>query len=189
MGDVTGHDDAAAAAAKRIRPLIERDLHGGISAAKLRRWNVAVQTLLEDRFVAFTCLEIDRVSGEVSILIAGNPAVIVRRDGGRVIEQLAANGMPLGLVDEDEWVAPSPQRVVLSAGDELVCYTDGLTDMVGRRGLRSFGLQRVLSAMDSATYMTPVRSLSDSVRAFADPAREQDDVTVLWIGDARRRAA
>ncbi len=189
MADVTGHGDAAAAAAKRIRPMIERELRGGINGAKLRRLSKAAHDLLEERFVAFTCLEIDLVSGKASVIIAGNPAVIVRRDGGRFTEQLEANGMPLGLVDEDEWVAPSPQCVYLKPGDEFVCYTDGLTDTVGDGGGQRFGLHRVLSALSSDTLLTPVRFLSRCVQSFADRTADQDDLTLLWIGDAHRCAA
>ncbi len=189
VGDVTGHGDSAASAADLIRPLIERELADGVSEAKLRRWSKATYELLEDRFVAMTYLQIDRETGQATIINAGNPPVVVLRRGGESVEYVRANGMPLGLVDQDEWCAPSPQRISLGAGDEIVCFTDGLPDTLGDRSQERFGVNRVVSALSNSQQRSRVQTLSASVSAFADRSAEQDDLTVLWVGDAGRRAA
>lgn len=189
VGDVTGHGADAAATVDAVRPMIERELADGINEETLRRWSRVVHQLFEDRFIAFTCLEINLVTGTVAVWNAGNPAVIIRREGGRGCEQIEADGMPLGLVDDDEWCAPSPQPVDLAPGDEIVCYTDGLTDTVGKRHRRHFGVDRVLSSLVGNRGQTPLKLLRETVAAFADRFAEQDDLTVLWIGDPKLRAA
>ncbi|MFQ5590063.1 MAG: PP2C family protein-serine/threonine phosphatase [Phycisphaerae bacterium] len=189
VGDIAGHGNSAARAVELIRPMIERDLGGTINEATLRRWSKAVGELLPDRFVAMTCIQVDRDTGRATILNAGNPqAIILRRDRDS-IEYVRSNGMPLGLVDEDEWRAPSSQTFTLAAGDELICFTDGLPDTLGVRDRGRFGVDRIVSALSDHAEHSPVQSLRHSVCAFADDSTDQDDVTVLWIGGATRWAA
>jgi sigma-B regulation protein RsbU (phosphoserine phosphatase) len=189
VGDVTGHGEEAARAAEQIRPMIERELEGGVDEARLRRWSKRVYDTLEDRFVAMTCLEIDLFEREAVVAVAGNPAVLIRRADDGSVHQIQADGMPLGLVDEDEWFAPSLRRVSLNDGDEIICFTDGLTDTLGRQDGRRFGLDRVLSVLAAGHRRSPIQTLRASHAAYADPAAEQDDVTVFWIGNPQRKAA
>lgn len=189
IGDVTGHGDSASEAASLVRAAIGRDFHHGFTQAGLRRWNRLIRRLLDERFVAFTSVEVNLNSGSTKIATAGNPSVILRRRAGGPLEQYQSNGMPLGLVDDDEWRAPVFHRVTLQPGDEIICFTDGLTDALGKRNHNRFGMDRVLRTLRADRRHNGARSLSDSVSSFVDRAVEQDDITVLSLSQAACCAA
>lgn len=184
IGDVTGHGDSAAEAAALVSAALRRDLSHGFTRAGLRRWNRLMRQLLDERFVAFTSVEINRYSGSTKIATAGNPSVILRRQASGLLERYQSNGMPLGLVDDNEWQAPLFHRVTLQPGDEIICFTDGLTDALGKRNHKRFGMDRALRTLAADRCHNGARALSDSVRSFVDRNVEQDDITVLSLSQA-----
>ena len=189
VGDVAGHGDEVAGHAERARRLIQPDLAGPIDEATLRRWNRRVFDALEDRFVAFTLLDLDIQTGCVSLLCGGNPGVVVLRADRPNPDWRCIGGMPLGLVDDSEWQPAVPVRFNVRPADAIVCFTDGLPDSLGGPDHQRYGLPRVLSTLARSRRRDPLPMLRRSIESFADPRAEQDDVTVLWAGDARRRAA
>ena len=67
---------------------------------------------------------LDPASGSLRFTNAGhNPGLIVRADGE--VEQLAATGMPIGLLPDAVFDAGEAS---LGAGDTLILYTDGITE-------------------------------------------------------------
>ena len=82
-----------------------------------------------------------------------------------------------------------PVRFNVRPADAIVCFTDGLPDSLGGPDRQRFGLPRVLSTLARSRRRDPLPMLRRSIESFADPRAEQDDVTVLWAGDVRRRAA
>jgi sigma-B regulation protein RsbU (phosphoserine phosphatase) len=188
VGDATGHGEKAAAVAADVRRLIERDAGLEVSAELLRNWNREVDALHPDRFACLTYVEIDAATRQAVIANAGNPAVMIVRGRRGQVEQLQATGMPVGLVEDDFWVAPTFVRVELDAADSIVCFTDGLPDLLGPLEQR-FGMERVLTSITRADDKSPIRSLGDSVTSFADRSAEQDDLTILCIERSDRRAA
>lgn len=200
LGDVTGHGEKAAAAARDAQAIIERGADGPISADTLQSWGEQFDALHPDRFVCLTYVEINFLSGKVTIANAGNPPLIVRRrrdpgqgEYGRSerhagLDEYPSTGMPLGMVESENWIAPDFEQADLSADDQIVCFTDGLPDQEGPTQQR-VGLDRVLSTIAAAGCESTLRSLNALVDAFADRNADQDDVTVVSIAPAARHAA
>ena len=87
--------------------------------------------------------------------------------------------MPLGLLDDSDWLPPTAESTWLGAQDYVVGFTDGLVDCVGRDGNR-FGLRRVCTALHG----TPggvLRALRRGLLGFRSPTAEQDDVSMLVL--------
>ncbi len=189
LGDVTGHDHEAAATARRIRRIIEAGLEGEVDEATLRKWSAALRIIDDDRFLAFSYVEIDVATGCGTIAAAGNPAPIVARDHFGAFESVTPDGMPLGLVDADEWVPPTFRKIKLSIGDSIVCFTDGMTDIRLDDMQSSSGTARVLAALQGTAPQTAVKTLRRNYTAFPASEQQHDDVTVLSVDAVLKRAA
>ncbi len=186
IGDVSGHGEDAAPFANKLRPWIQHHLANHMTVNTLRQWSSKVRRMMPNRFVAFTCIQIDRQNATAEIFAAGNPDLIIRKQDGTTT-CLEANGMPLGLVDDHEWVSPQPQEIQIATQDEIVCFTDGLTDTTNKIDER-FGFNRVLTSITAATNDC-VAAIRSAVRTFAESAIAQDDLTLLRIAPMTRKAA
>ena len=178
LGDVSGHGDAAALAAGLARARIAADLAERVDQHVFRTWNRDLQSLLEDQFVCLTILEFDASTGRLTIANAGNPAVLIRRGDGRV-DSFAGTGPVLGVLSDQEWRPPQFVQTTLSGADQVVCFTDGLTEQINTRQ-ELFGLERVIQLV-SRFCPSPVRMLRRSMRAFARSVGLRDDLTVLAL--------
>jgi serine phosphatase RsbU (regulator of sigma subunit) len=92
-----------------------------------------------------------------------NPQFILRAAGG--IEQLGSTGMPIALYSGHGY---RDARVLLSAGDLLFFYTDGLVETENERG-EMFGaerLQQILSAQQSQGIDGVLHNVEEDVMAF-----------------------
>jgi sigma-B regulation protein RsbU (phosphoserine phosphatase) len=109
---------------------------------------------------------------------AGHETPLVRRRGG-TFEALAPTGIVLGAVRDQEYGEAS---VVLSAGDGLLLYTDGLTEArpAGGDFLDVEGLQGILERLRDCPPREMARALLAAVRAYAGGSLS-DDTAVLWI--------
>jgi serine phosphatase RsbU (regulator of sigma subunit) len=123
---------------------------------------------------------VDPDGPSVAFANAGHPSPLLFRDG-EVIE-LAASGGMLGVTDEWAW----PQRTVdLQAGDVLVAYTDGLTEVLNFDD-EAFGQHRVEQAVAEAIDQgLDSYSLIGHVlwhhRNFAGLQTRSDDLTIVAI--------
>lgn len=93
--------------------------------------------------------------------------------GGKFLPQAAC--MPVGVFDDAAFVDES---VVLSAGESLFLYTDGVTEAMNVRG-ECFGEERLLSLFTSST--PAISEVLSAVQTYADGAEQSDDITLLKI--------
>jgi sigma-B regulation protein RsbU (phosphoserine phosphatase) len=110
-------------------------------------------------------------TGKVRYVDAGHGlTLVVRADGSH--EHLATTDLPLGITDEWRW---SEREVVLGPGDLLLCFSDGLFDLLG-------GTPDVLDVIADLGRAHPRPSdLVTAVRRIAAQTLPLDDVTVLAI--------
>jgi serine phosphatase RsbU (regulator of sigma subunit) len=107
-----------------------------------------------------------------------NPGILRRADGTVIL--LKDGGTALGLFEDSAF---EERALGLMAGDVIVLYTDGVTDMVGR-DQTMFELPRLIKlvhdhAHESAqAIMGAIRTALDG---FADPAEPVDDVTLVVV--------
>ena len=113
----------------------------------------------------------DPATGRIRYVDAGHGlTLVVRADGSN--EHLATSDLPLGITDEWTW---NEQQVDLAPGDQLVCFSDGLFDLLG-------GTTDVLDVIAGIARRHPrPAELIEIIRAMADGAVPMDDVTVLAI--------
>jgi serine phosphatase RsbU (regulator of sigma subunit) len=128
IGDVCGKGEDAAAVTAAARHGIRTIAYWNSDPAEvLRQANeLLLSQEYDGRFVT-ACAALLRWEGkELKVVIggAGHPAPIVVRQDGRV-QMLAGGGMPLGIFPDSE---ASQEEVMLTQGDVLFLYTDGITE-------------------------------------------------------------
>jgi len=122
---------------------------------------------------------LDPSNGRTRYVNAGhNPPLLVKADGR--VEQLDAGGTVLGLFDDAQYVEGF---VVLSPGDSLVLYSDGITETTNA-GDEEFGTLRLAEAArrhrqgDAAAIEAGILA---RLAEFSGGTRCSDDRTLLVI--------
>jgi hypothetical protein len=179
---------ACAAALSAIRSA-RRD-NAGLDAMARAADEVLAAQFGRARFVTGVLAELDLVTGVFRYVNAGHPPPLVLR-GGRLVRQLdGGRRLPLGLGAATAAVAQER----LEPGDDLLLYTDGITEAHAAGG-EQFGVERLVDlAEQHATAGIPapekLRRLSHSVMRHQN-GPPGDDATLMlleWSTAAARRA-
>jgi sigma-B regulation protein RsbU (phosphoserine phosphatase) len=108
-----------------------------------------------------------------------NPPLHFRAADG-TLEELAATGIAMGVIDDAEY---SQVNVQMVPGDVLVLYTDGITE-AENTALEMFGVER-LEKIILASHQVSANDLSqeilDAVKAFTGDHPQSDDITLMVI--------
>src|SRR5579863_162577 len=132
----------------------------------------------EDRYATLFYGVLDP-AGNLEYINAGHVPPLVRRPSGELIE-LPSSNFPVGMFQEAEFAT---ERVLLSAGDYLVIYSDGVSEA---RNLRDdmFEHERLSSLMSSFSGEN-VEQLADAIRTgvrnFTGGAPQADDITMVVV--------
>jgi serine phosphatase RsbU (regulator of sigma subunit) len=125
VGDVAGHGIAAAASMAQLRVLLRSlAFDGDDPSLVLARVGRAAAAFGERLYATCLYAVIDPASGEIAIASAGHPAPIVRTAAGARSLDVAASP-PLGVRSRN---AHPSVTAVLSPGDTLLAFTDGLVE-------------------------------------------------------------
>jgi phosphoserine phosphatase RsbU/P len=106
------------------------------------------------------------------------PPLLVRE--GKIVETLDATGMPVGLVEGAEFEV---RTVSLLPGDQLVIYSDGVTE-AQNPAAEFFGkkrLREVVTARAGQSCRIIHDAIQEAVAAFTEGAAQSDDITVLVL--------
>ena len=122
--DATGHGASAALLTTLAKLLFQ---HGAVEnnqpGAIMQAVNNEFRGIFSGRsFMTAMCVALDSETGEVSVVGAGHPPLLIARTGGRT-DAIPSSAPPLGLQDQSEFVEMS---TVLDPGDVFLLYTDGL---------------------------------------------------------------
>jgi sigma-B regulation protein RsbU (phosphoserine phosphatase) len=113
----------------------------------------------------------DPVAGTIRYVDAGHGlSVIVRADGSA--EHLRTSDLPLGVTDAWRW---TEQSITLGPGDDFVCFSDGLLDLLGGT------LDAIPAIAQLVEDANGPRQVVESVRRLACAGPLPDDITVLAI--------
>jgi serine phosphatase RsbU (regulator of sigma subunit) len=128
IGDVCGKGEDAAAVTSAARHGIRTIAYWNSDPAEVLRQanDLLLSQEYDGRFVTACAARLRWEGKELKVVIggAGHPAPIVVRQDGRV-QMLAGGGMPLGIFPDSE---ASQEEVMLTQGDVLFLYTDGITE-------------------------------------------------------------
>ena len=126
---------------------------------------------------------LDLNSGKVSYVNAGHNPPLIKR-AGRSFEWLPVkHSFVLAGMEDMIFVE---QEIVLSKGDILFMYTDGVTEAANKE-LELFSDNRLLcdlnehTVCDNGQVVDIVESILHNVDSFADGAEQSDDITMLCL--------
>lgn len=131
------------------------------------------------RFTTAVLAELDPVTRALCYINAGHNVPLLRRASGR-LERLEAGGLPLGI---DSGASYELGSLMLSSGDLLVIFTDGLVEAVEAQG-DEFGerrLRELVEASPATSAVETLRRLMAAVDDFVGATRQHDDITCLVL--------
>jgi serine phosphatase RsbU (regulator of sigma subunit) len=180
IGDVTGHDTAAAAAMGQLRGLLRGVAHagGGSPAEVMSAFDRAVVDLHPDTLatVALARIELDDGHTRLRWASAGHPPPALIRGADDVQLLGGTNGELLIGVDPD--VPRTESTVTLRPGDTVLLYTDGLVER--RDASFDVGLARLAEALADLAGR-PIEALCDALLQRMLPRTPQDDVALVAL--------
>lgn len=187
--DVAGHGVRSALVTAMIRALVEELQPAAMRPGEfLTKLNYDLCAILRHTGTPLLTtafyLVIDGVSGAMRYANAGHPRPLhARRAAGQVLSLVNASGKHQPALGLMESVAYQASEVMLSPGDRLVLFTDGLIEVQNSAGdlySQEMFLQAVLARMD-----LPASRLFDEVleevRAYSADGTFSDDVCLVGM--------
>ena len=183
VADVSGHSVGAALIMAAFRAAIRAQMDADYSPAVLAQ---RINSILYDdlfqseQFISMVYLQYVRSRQIIQYCAAGHPPPIVWRNAMGRAEELPTGD---GLLGIDARAIFHERQLVVSSGDVILMYTDGIVEAQNRDGER-FGRGRLIEVLRDAL-VGSAKQIADvvveSVQAFADPAPVRDDITALVI--------
>jgi serine phosphatase RsbU (regulator of sigma subunit) len=183
LGDATGHGIGPALVSASCRAYARASfLANGDQDGLLDRLNrLLVQDLSANRFITFAVVLLDPRRSCVKVLSAGHGPILWYRYATDKIENLEAQGIPLGMIAGVSYSHATERR--LEAGDMLVLITDGFYEWENPEG-EQFGLTRLNEVICECREGTPekvIARLRSSVISFCRGTMQQDDLTAVVL--------
>lgn len=188
LGDATGHGIGPALVSALCRAyarasLVVDDEHHQV----LDRLNrLLADDLSTNRFVTFAIVFLDPTTSEVEVLSAGHGPILWYRHATHELENLEAQGIPLGMIAGVTYEQGNVRR--LAPNDMIVMVTDGFYEWENPNG-EEFGLRRleevILESQDCSAEEL-ISRLRFSVEQFCKGTEQKDDLTAVVL---KRKAA
>lgn len=176
IGDVEGHDLAAAALMGQVRAVVHSHARAGLPPAGVaREANAFVVDSRDDRLVTFSYLEVHPESGLVTGVRAGHLPAVAVAPGGRVTVLAGRGGFPLGLEADAHW---QEETVAFPEGTLIALCTDGLIESASRSV--DEGLQQLAGVL-AAGFGDDIDVLADRALSALGGPTPGDDVALLLL--------
>ena len=181
--DVSGHGIGSALVANRIYTEMMTQLRAGSALdAMLRQLNRFVMHNIGSSVFFFTvaAARIDRPGRRMIFAGAGHPPAMIAHEGAEP-RLLESRSMVLGALPEAV-DAEATLDVDLDAGDRIVLYTDGITDVFNSRGemLGVEGVQKIVHETSLLPFNEMKRGILDSVAEWRE-GPPTDDVSLVLV--------
>jgi len=182
VADVGGHGLSAALYTMYLKSLVNKliaddnDVAGFMTAL-----NRELNGLIGDEsFATGLCAVVDTSSYEVTYSIAGHPPPLHLHAADNKVSSLGTHGLPLGVIADENYDA---DRIRLDAGDLLLGFTDGITEVVDRGGrqLGSAALAELLLQETSGGMANLLERLYRKTVEASGNVSLGDDVLLLSI--------
>jgi serine phosphatase RsbU (regulator of sigma subunit) len=182
LADATGHGIGPALVSASCRAYARATLLSGKSDGLLENLNQLLsEDLPQNRFVTFAVVFLDPNCPHVRVLSAGHgPILWYKHDTGK-IENIEAQGIPLGMIDGFTYGKAAEAR--MAAGDILALITDGFYEWEDPEG-EQFGLSRLEDVIHKARDCTAaemILNLRSAVESFCKGTKQQDDLTAVIL--------
>jgi serine phosphatase RsbU (regulator of sigma subunit) len=179
IGDIAGKGIAAALLMANLQANLRSQCAFALDQPQrfLRSVNqLFYENSIESAYATLIFAEYDDQAGRLRYANCGHLCgLLLRRDN--TLERLDSTGTVLGLFKE--WDCAIEERL-LSPGDTLALYTDGITESFNEAG-EDFGDQRLIEALRryrEQSSQALVASIVDEVRRFS-PHEQHDDITLI----------
>ena len=173
LADVMGKGISAAIIAASVRAVLRGASRFNDLETALNRSAEALQADFDetDSFVTLFTGRFDPESGELTYIDTGHGLAAVIDTWGQA-RWLESEGLPLGVLDGDKWVA---NRITLNPGDTLIAVSDGLLDLFESR---EAGLE---AAIEATLTSTCAQDIVDGATEYASGQISLDDATILVV--------
>lgn len=183
LGDATGHGIGPALVSASCRAYARASLltSNGKEGLLSRLNALLADDLPANRFVTFAVVFLDAPTSRVRILSAGHGPILRYKQESDTIENLEAQGIPLGMIAGVQYEQASER--VLAPGDMLMVVTDGFYEWEDPSG-EQFGLGRletVLRESRDCRAEVVIERLRWAVEGFCKGTKQQDDLTAVVI--------
>jgi serine phosphatase RsbU (regulator of sigma subunit) len=183
IADVTGHGIGSAMLMAVCRAYARASVPNmdPLRAAIVQLNRLVSHDFGDGRFVTFAVALLSPNHDVIELLSAGHGPTLVCRRAGGAIESFAGDGVPLGIVPEEEFT--EPRRVRMAVGDTLLMVTDGFMEAHNSAG-DLFGISRLsvaLTTHSEGPISEIVTRIDSEVRAFAGTQPQADDMTAVVI--------
>lgn len=184
LGDASGHGIGPALVTASCRAYARASfLADGKQDGLLDRLNrLLAEDLSANRFVTFAVAFLDSPSSQVKVLSAGHGPILWYRYAADKIENLEAQGIPLGMIAGFKYGLAT--EVCLAPGDMLALVTDGFYEWENPEG-EQFGLTRLEAVIrESRDYRAEevIANLRSAVLSFCRGTEQKDDLTAVILG-------
>lgn len=181
VADVSGHGVSAAMLVGVVKSAF-RDTRESAYAPQrvVQKISSAIRSFDDGRFVTVFCGRFDAAGTEFEYVNAGHPGGRLKRAAGGKRPSLPLTGPMISPAFPDtEW---SSDVVRLEPGDEVLVYTDGLSEARGGDG-EMFGPERLLRVFDASTRhgSAVIDELFAAVREHEGGRPPEDDQTVVTL--------
>ncbi len=182
IADVSGHGVGAGILAAMTKSAVRAELYHSKAPSDLlfALNNTIYQVTDKSMFVSFAYVLLDRRTMTAQIATAGHPPIFLFRKSDGVIVEARTPNLALAVQPSTQYTA---ETIQLNRGDELILYSDGITEAANEKG-EQFGVEN-LKELIADTQRPSVEALGNSilasVRAFTVKKEFVDDATIVVV--------
>ncbi len=129
-------------------------------------------------FVTLALCVVDLKSGKTQLTNAGHNAPMIKRANHSLEVLENTDGPVLGIFDDVKY---THQDLLLQKGDNMICYTDGVTEAQNNRQ-DFYGEDRLTKLLEKEEFYKPqniIETVALDVTKFIENAPQFDDITLL----------
>lgn len=189
VGDASGHSISAAHCAMPATELFLRMVPQGFDLHDVARaiHNRLKEILPPGIFFAAVLLSLDLATGQLKVLNAGMPDVLILRRSGR-LDHVASDHLPLGILPLSEFEA-RPTTLTVDPEDRIYAYSDGVIETRNPDG-GDFGQDRLEAELSGAEIPEALHAhrptgvlerLVRTLRTFRGRAEPTDDTSIIEV--------
>lgn len=185
LADVSGHGVQAALTSMLLKAIFNESVGVNSSPVELLgRMNTLLHRFLPGgMYSCATAAWVEPGDGRIRIANAGMPHPFVLRAAEQRVDQIAINGLPLGLFGEGGPASYDSREIELATGDVLLMLSDGITEarLEDGRELAEVGLAGILSEFTGLPGTAVIAALLERAEAYSTGGHFDDDVSMLAL--------